>query len=62
MSTELKELRKRYNLTQRDMADILGLKTVSAYSKKENGKSPISLKEAKILSEKLNEPMESFCP
>lgn len=62
MKQELKELRKKHGLTQRDMADKLGLKTVSAYSKKENGKSPISLKEAKILSDTLNEPMESFCP
>lgn len=62
MNESLKELRKKHNRTQRNMADILGLKTVSAYSKKENGKSPLSLKEAKIISEYLSEPIESICP
>ncbi|MFA9465328.1 MAG: helix-turn-helix transcriptional regulator [Velocimicrobium sp.] len=62
MSECLKELRKKHNLTQRNMSDALGLKTVSAYSKKENGKSPLSLKEAKIISEYINEPIDSFCP
>jgi len=61
MSTYLKELRKETGETQSDIASLLGLKTASAYNKKENGKVPISLPEAKILSEHFNRPIESFC-
>lgn len=58
----LKDLRKKNGETQIEIARLLGLKTASAYSKKENGKIPISLEEAKILSKHFNQPVDSFCP
>ncbi len=57
----LKELRKKTGETQIEMAKLLGLKTASAYNKKENGKVPISLEEAKILSDHFRQPIDSFC-
>lgn len=51
MTNTLRELRKSRNETQLDVAVLLGLKTASAYSKKENGKVPISLDEATKLSD-----------
>lgn len=58
----LKDLRMKNGETQMEIAKLLGLKTASAYSKKENGKVPISLKEAKILSNHFNQSVDSFCP
>lgn len=57
----LKELRKEKGETQIELAHLLGLKTASAYNKKENGKVPISLEEAKILSEHFKQPIDAFC-
>lgn len=57
----LKDLRKKQGETQKEIATLLGLKTASAYSKKENGKIPISLEEAKILSNHFNQSVDSFC-
>lgn len=62
MNVPLRELRESKGFTQLEMAKMLGLKTVSAYSKKENGKTKISLQEAKTLSEKLDKPIDFFCP
>ncbi len=59
-NTILKKLRKEHRETQMEIAKLLGLKTASAYSKKENGKIPLSLEEAKILSDHYNQPIESF--
>ena len=47
--------------TQVEVAKLLGLKTASAYNKKENGKVPFSLTEAKILSVHYNKPIDFFC-
>lgn len=58
----LKDLRKKNGETQIEIARLLGLKTASAYSKKENGKVPISLEEAKILSNHFNKSVDFFCP
>lgn len=58
----LKDLRKEKGETQIEVAKLLGLKTASAYSKKENGKVPISLEEAKILAVHYNKSLDSFCP
>ena len=60
-NVRLKELRKEKGETQIEMANLIGLKTASAYSKKENGKVPISLEEAKILAEHFKQPIDSFC-
>lgn len=58
----LKNLRKEHGETQIEVARLLGLKTASAYNKKENGKVPISLEEAKILSAHYEQPIDIFCP
>lgn len=60
MNTTLKDLRKSNNLTLSDMSKLIGLKTPSAYYKKENGDVPFSLEEAKIIAEKFNKPIEIF--
>ncbi len=57
----LKELRKERGETQIEIANLLGLKTASAYSKKENGYTPISLEEARILSKHFGQPIDSIC-
>lgn len=62
MSKELKNLRKEKGETQIQLAKLLGLKTASAYCKKENGTVPLSLEEAKILSEHYEKPISFFCP
>lgn len=60
-TNRLKELRKERSETQIEMAKLLGLKTASAYSKKENKRVPLSLAEAKILSDHYNCPIDYFC-
>lgn len=60
LSSKLKHLRKESGETQIEIARLLGLKTASAYSKKENGSVPISLVEAKILAKHFNQPIEVF--
>lgn len=57
----LKALRKAKGETQSDLATLLGLKTASAYNKKEKGKVPFSLNEVKILADHFDEPLDSFC-
>ncbi len=57
----LKDLRKEKGETQMELAKLLGLKTASAYHKKETGKVPISLAEAKILAEHFDQPLDLFC-
>lgn len=39
----IKLLRKKHGMKQEDMANLLGLKTVSAYCKKENGSVPFGM-------------------
>lgn len=48
--TELKALRLKKGLKQKDIAQILGINT-NSYTKKENKKNPFTLAEAKILKE-----------
>ena len=57
----LKTLRTESGETQIEIAKLLGLKTASAYSKKESGKVPVSLEEVKILAEHYKKPIEFFC-
>lgn len=47
----LKALRKKYGMKQSEIISLLGLKTVSAYSKKENGCVPFSIDEIIKLAE-----------
>jgi DNA-binding XRE family transcriptional regulator len=47
---ELKALRAKYRITQRDMAKRLGI-AVSSYNQKENGLRDFTLTECKIISE-----------
>ncbi len=56
----LKTLRVERGKTQIEIARLLGLKTASAYSKKESGKVPLSLEEVKILSEYYGKTMVFF--
>lgn len=60
-NNQLKDLRKERGETQIELAKLLGLKTASAYNKKENGKVPISLEEAKILADHFNKSIDFFC-
>lgn len=57
----LKTLRIEKGETQIEVAQLLGLKTASAYSKKENGTVPLSLEEAKILAEHYGKTVDFFC-
>ncbi len=61
MGNELKDLRRNKGETQIQIAQLLGLKTASAYSKKENGSVPLSIEEVKILSKHYNKPVSFFC-
>lgn len=56
--TALKKLREQSGETQLELANLLGLKTASAYNKKENGKVTISIDEAKILAEHYQKPLD----
>ena len=51
MFTQLQEIRKKQEATCEDMAKILGLKAKSTYQKKETGKIPFTLGEAKKISD-----------
>lgn len=53
MLYNLQKLRKKHGYTQRDMANLLGLKTISAYCKKERGYCSFSVEEAKKISDYL---------
>ena len=46
MTNRLQELRTKRGETQRKMAEVMGLKTVGAYCKKELGYNPVTLAEA----------------
>lgn len=56
----LRNLRNQKGITAKEMAGILGLKTEAAYYKKESGLIKFSLIEAKIISEKLDMPIEEI--
>lgn len=49
--TNLKELRKKNRVTQRMLSDLLGLKTPSAYYKKEAGHIPFTIQEAGLIAD-----------
>lgn len=60
MCATLKKLRVERGLTLQEMANLLGLKTASAYCKKETGSVPVSLDEAKVISDFFHKPMEEI--
>lgn len=55
----LKGLRKKDNLRQADMAELLNI-TVPAYNQKENNKRPFTINECKIISDFFGEPIEAI--
>jgi transcriptional regulator with XRE-family HTH domain len=61
MTSNLKNLRAEKGETQLQLAQLLGLKTASAYSKKETGRVPLTVKEVKILSVHYEKPISFFC-
>lgn len=60
MFERLREMREERGITCEAMAKELGLKTKAAYSKKELGRTPFSLKDAKKISEIFGQPIESI--
>lgn len=60
MSNILKEIRLQNNLTQEEMAKILGYKDKSGYNHLENGNVKLSLDKAKKLSKLFNLNIEIF--
>jgi len=60
MHQKLREIRNQRGISALEMAKLLGLKTAAAYYKKESGLIRFSLKEAKIISEKLRKPVEEI--
>lgn len=57
MYKNLKCLRTRFDLTQSDMAKILGISLVS-YNQKEKGVKQFTLKEAKIIADYFKESID----
>lgn len=62
MLGNIKKLRKQNNLSQQEMAEIIGLKTASAYCKKERGDVPFSLEEIKAIAERFHVAIDTLCP
>lgn len=60
MFYKLREIRNSKNISAKEMAESLNLKTEAAYYKKESGLIRFSLDEAKIVSEKLGVPIEEL--
>lgn len=60
MYIKLKEIRQRNNITQDEMASILGYKHKSGYNKLENGDRKISLNQAKIISDFFKKTIEEI--
>lgn len=57
---KIKKNRKEHNLTQKDMAKILGYKTAKGYHDIECGKIKLKLEHLEKLSSKFNIPLEKF--
>lgn len=60
MFERLRALRKAHGLTCEDMAELLGLATKAAYSKKERGNTKFSLTDAKKISEKFHKSIDDI--
>ncbi len=55
----IKNFRESQNLKQEDFAKIINVSTVN-YSKKENGIVKFSLREARLISQHFNKPIEDI--
>ena len=60
MFLKLRELRKNKGINVKEISKLLGLKTESAYFKKESGKIKFSLEEAKIIADTLGKSIEDI--
>ena len=60
MFDNLRKLRKNKGFTCQTMSELMGLETKSAYSKKELGKTKISLDDARKISVILGEKIEDI--
>jgi DNA-binding XRE family transcriptional regulator len=60
MYHRLRELRNEKGISAKEMADLLGLKTEAAYYKKESGAIKFSLREAMLISKKLQKSIEEI--
>lgn len=61
MHMNLYEARKKANFTQSDMGKVIGV-TAQQYGKRERSKMPITLEEAKALSDALKKPTSEVFP
>lgn len=60
MFEKLRKIRREKNISAKEIADKLGLKTEGAYYKKETGKVPFTLEEGKLVADLFNMPMEEI--
>lgn len=60
MYENLRKIRNKKNVSAFEMKNLLGLKTVAAYYKKETGSVKLTLDEAKIISERLDMKIEDI--
>lgn len=60
MYSKLKKIREEKNISQAELAKLLGYKHKSGYGKLENGDRKISLEQAKIISDYLKMPIEEI--
>lgn len=60
MVENLRKMRKERNISVADMAQLLGFKSNSSYCKKELGYIPISLEEARKISEYFGKSVEEI--
>lgn len=57
---KVRKLRVEHKKTQLELAQILGLKTASAYNKKEKGNVPFTLEDVRKLSDFYGVDVEEF--
>lgn len=56
----LKELRKTNNVKVSTLAELIGLKTLAAYYKKESGSVKFTVEEAIAIAEHIGKPVEEI--
>ncbi|MDU4952943.1 MAG: XRE family transcriptional regulator [Clostridium cadaveris] len=60
MYEKLKKIREEKNITQEEIASLLGYRHKSGYSKLENGDRKISVEQAKVISDFFNMSIEDI--